>query len=45
MNHQIEYHIDVRAAMLEWREPRGLYEAGNRQYGLHRLNGGVEAPR
>ena len=43
MNHQIQHDVDVRAAMLEWREPGGLDEPRHGKYGLQRLDGGVEA--
>ena len=43
MDHEIEHHVHVRAAVLERRQPRRLDEARHGQGRLHGLHGRIEA--
>ncbi len=43
VNHQVEHHVDVRAAILERREPRRLDETRNAERRLYRPHCGIEA--
>ncbi len=43
MDHEIEHHVHIGAAVLERSEPRGLEKTRHGQNGLQGLHGGVEA--
>ncbi len=43
VNHQIQHHVDIRAAVLERRKPRRLDETWHGERRLHRPYRGIEA--